>query len=353
VSKDITMRATVIRAPHDITVEEVPDPVVQAPGDAVVRVVLACVCGSDLWAYRGESPRRPGQRTGHEFLGVVEETGPGVSRLAAGDLVVAPFVWSDGTCEYCAEGLTTSCPQGGFWGSVGSDGGQGEAVRVPYADATLVRLPDGAASDERLLTALLTLSDVLGTGHHAAVGAGVRQGSTVAVVGDGAVGLCGVLAARRLGAGRIIALGRHEARTGIARKFGATDVVAERGEAAVEAVRELTGGQGARSVIEAVGTEQSMVTAVHITRDGGAIGYVGVPHGSATGLDLEAMFDRNIALRGGVAPVRTYIPQLLPDVLDGTIDPSPVFDLTVSLAGVPGGYEAMDERTALKVLVKP
>ncbi|MDX3238125.1 zinc-dependent alcohol dehydrogenase family protein [Streptomyces sp. ME03-5709C] len=347
------MRATVIHAPHDIRVEEVPDPVVRQPTDAVVRVVLACVCGSDLWAYRGESARRPGQRIGHEFLGVVEETGGEVSTVRPGDLVVSPFVWSDGTCVYCAEGLTTSCPNGGFWGQVGSDGGQGEAVRVPFADATLVRLPGEARSDDRLLTGLLTLSDVLGTGHHAAVGAGVRPGATVAVVGDGAVGLCGVLAARRLGAERIIALGRHEARTAIARTFGATDVVPERGEAAVAAVRELTGGHGAHAVIEAVGTEQSMRTAIAVTRDGGAVGYVGVPHGSGTGLDLSDMFARNVSLRGGVAPVRGYIPELLPDILDGTVDPSPVFDLTVGLDGVPGGYKAMDERVALKVLVKP
>ncbi|MFB8088821.1 IMP dehydrogenase [Streptomyces sp. col6] len=347
------MRATVIHAPHDIRVQEVPDPVIQQPTDVVLRVLRACICGSDLWAYRGESARQPGQRIGHEFLGIVEEAGSEVRGFAVGDLVVAPFVWSDGTCAYCAEGLTTSCPQGGFWGSVGSDGGQGEAVRVPFADGTLVALPTAAASDDRLLTGLLALSDVLGTGHHAAVGAGVRAGSTVAVVGDGAVGLCGVMAAKRLGAERIIALGRHTARTDIARDFGATDVVAERGDAAVAAVRELLGGEGAHCVIEAVGTEQSMRTAVGITRDGGAIGYVGVPHGSGTGLDLGDMFDRNIALRGGVAPVRTYIPELLPDVLDGTIDPSPVFDLSVGLDDVPAGYRAMDERTALKVLITP
>ncbi|GAA1884425.1 zinc-dependent alcohol dehydrogenase family protein [Streptantibioticus ferralitis] len=347
------MRATVIHAPNDIRVEEVPDPVIQRSDDAVVRVLRACICGSDLWAYRGESAREAGQRIGHEFLGVVEETGSEVSGLRAGDLVVAPFVWSDGACEYCAEGLTTSCPAGGFWGTPGSDGGQGEYVRVPFADATLVALPSDATSDDRLLSALLTLSDVLGTGHHAAVGAGVRPGATVAVVGDGAVGLCGVVAAKRLGAERIIALGRHTDRTDLARTFGATDVVAERGEAAVEAVRELTGGQGAHSVIEAVGTEQSMRTAVGIARDGGAIGYVGVPHGSGTGLDLGVMFGRNIALRGGIAPVRTYIPELLPDVLSGAIDPSPVFDLAVGLDGVPDGYRAMDERKALKVLVRP
>ncbi|MEV7276276.1 zinc-dependent alcohol dehydrogenase family protein [Streptomyces sp. NPDC093111] len=347
------MRATTIHAPFDMRVQDVPDPVIQDATDVVVRVVRACICGSDLWAYRGESARQPGQRIGHEFLGIVEEAGAEVHGFRKGDLVVAPFVWSDGSCDYCAEGLQTSCPNGGFWGSVGSDGGQGEAVRVPFADGTLVKLPAEAASDDHLLTALLALSDVMGTGHHAALGAGVTKGSTVAVVGDGAVGLCGVLAAKRLGADRIIALGRHTARTDIARAFGATDVVAERGEAAEAAVRELTGGQGAHAVIEAVGTEQSMRTAVGIARDGGSVGYVGVPHGSGTGLDLSVMFDRNIALRGGVAPVRAYIPELLPDILDGTIDPSPVFDLTVGLDGVPEGYRAMDERTALKVLVRP
>ncbi|MEU5421163.1 zinc-dependent alcohol dehydrogenase family protein [Streptomyces sp. NPDC001407] len=352
------MRATTIHAPHDIRVEDVPDPRIQRPGDAIVRVMRACICGSDLWAYRGEAAREPGQRIGHEFLGMVMETGSEVTSLKPGELVVAPFMWSDGVCDFCAEGLTTSCEHGGFWGEPGSDGGQGEAVRVPFAEATLVRIPaelapDTPYGDSRLLDAVLTLSDVMGTGHHAALGAGVRPGATVAVVGDGAVGLCAVLAAKRLGAERIIALGRHEARTAIARKFGATDVVAERGEAAVAAVRELTRGQGAHAVIEAVGTEQSMRTALGITRPGGAVGYVGVPHGSGSGLDLRLMFDNNIAVRGGVAPVRSYIPELLPDVLDGTIDPSPVFDLTVDLDGVPDGYRAMEDRTALKVLIKP
>ncbi|WP_159401272.1 alcohol dehydrogenase catalytic domain-containing protein, partial [Streptomyces sp. NRRL B-24484] len=213
-------RATVIHGPNDIRIEEVPDPVVQRPTDAVVRVVNACICGSDLWAYRGVASRVAGQRIGHEFLGVVEEVGSGVTGFTRGDFVVAPFVWSDGTCDYCREGLHTSCPEGGFWGEVGSDGGQGEAVRVPFADGTLVKLPKEAAGEEKLLPGLLALSDVMSTGHHAAVAARVRPGATVAVVGDGAVGLCGVLAAHRLGAGRIIALGRHEQRTAIARSFG-------------------------------------------------------------------------------------------------------------------------------------
>ena len=345
------MRATVIHGPNDIRIEEVPDAAIQKPTDAVVRTVLACICGSDLWAYRGVAAREPGQRIGHEFLGVVEEVGPEVRGFKPGDLVVAPFVWSDGVCEFCVEGLQTSCPHGGFWGSPGSDGGQGEAVRVPFADGTLVQLPQEAAGDQQLLTGLLALSDVMATGHHAAVAAGVRPGSTVAVVGDGAVGLCGVLAARRLGADRIIAMGRHETRTAIARTFGATDIVAERGEAAVAAVQELTGGVGAHAVLEAVGTEESMRTAISIARDGGAVGYVGVPHGGSAGVDIGQMFGRNVALRGGVAPARAYIPELLADVLNGSIDPAPVFDAVVGLDGVPGGYKAMDERTALKVKI--
>ncbi|MEH0986107.1 zinc-dependent alcohol dehydrogenase family protein [Micromonospora sp. CPCC 205556] len=345
------MRATVIHGPNDIRVEEVPDAAVRRPTDAVVRVVTACICGSDLWAYRGVAARRPGQRIGHEFLGVVEAVGADVTSVRTGDLVVAPFVWSDGVCDFCREGLHTSCPQGGFWGSEGSDGGQGEAVRVPYADGTLVRLPAEAADDERLLTALLALSDVMATGHHAALAARVRPGVTVAVVGDGAVGLCGVLAARRLGAERIIALGRHANRTDIARSFGATDVVAERGDAAIAAVQELTRGQGAHAVLEAVGTGESMRTAISIARDGGAVGYVGVPHGGSAGVEIGQMFGRNVALAGGVAPARAYVPELLADVLDGTLDPSPVFDRTVTLDGVPDGYRAMDERTALKVRI--
>ncbi|WP_405764153.1 zinc-dependent alcohol dehydrogenase family protein [Streptomyces sp. NBC_00080] len=345
------MRATVIHGPHDIRIEEAPDPVVRKPTDAVVRVVNACICGSDLWAYRGVASRTAGQRIGHEFLGIVEAVGSEVRYLRPGDFVVAPFVWSDGTCDYCREGLQTSCPRGGFWGEVGSDGGQGEAVRVPFADGTLVKLPKETADEEKLLPSLLALSDVMSTGHHAAVAARVRPGATVAVVGDGAVGLCGVLAAQRLGAGRIIALGRHEQRTAIARAFGATDVVAERGEAAIEAVKELTCGQGAHAVLEAVGTEESMRTAISIARDGGAVGYVGVPHGGSAGVDISQMFDRNVTLAGGVAPARAYIPELLPDVLSGAIDPGLVFDRTVDLDGVPDGYRAMDDRTALKIRI--
>lgn len=345
------MRATVIHGPNDIRIEEVPDPVLLRATDAVVRVVNACICGSDLWAYRGVESRVAGQRIGHEFIGIVEEVGSEVSGFTAGDFVVAPFVWSDGVCDFCTEGLHTSCPEGGLWGEVGSDGGQGEAVRVPFADGTLVKLPREAAREETLLPGLLALSDVMSTGHHAALAARVRPGSTVAVVGDGAVGLCGVLAARRLGADQIIALGRHQARTDLARKFGATDVVAERGEAAVEVVKEFTGGQGVHAVLEAVGTEESMRTAIAITRDGGTVGYVGVPHGAGAGVDTTWMFGRNVSLAGGVAPARVYIPELLPDVLSGAIDPGLVFDRTVDLDGVPAGYRAMDDRSALKVRI--
>lgn len=345
------MLAAVIHAPHDIRMEQVPDPSVQQPTDAIVRVTHACICGSDLWAYQGVAKRRPGQRIGHEFVGVIEQAGASVRCFKPGDHVVAPFVWSDGNCVFCREGLYTSCVHGGFWGQIGSDGGQGEAVRVPYADGTLVGLPSGL--DDAALVKILTLSDVMCTGHHAAVSAGAGPGKTVAVVGDGAVGLCGVLAARRLGAERVIMLGRHAARTDLAKQFGANDVVEQRGEEAIAAIKELTAGEGAHAVIEAVGTEQSMHTAISIARDGGGVGFVGVPHGGSAGVDIGQMFGRNVSLRGGVAPARAYIPELLADVLAGSLDPSPVFDMRVGLDGVPGGYAAMNERTALKVLVIP
>ncbi|HEX6683100.1 MAG TPA: alcohol dehydrogenase catalytic domain-containing protein [Candidatus Limnocylindrales bacterium] len=345
------MLAAAIYGPYDIRMETVADPAIREPTDAVVRVTQACICGSDLWAYQGVAKRSPGQRIGHEFVGVVEEAGGDVRSVKPGDAVVAPFVWSDGTCVFCREGLYTSCIHGGFWGEPGSDGGQGEAVRVPYADGTLVKLPSGL--DAQTTTKILTLSDVMCTGHHAALAAGAVEGSTVAVVGDGAVGLCGVLAAKRLGAERIISLGRHPARARIASAFGATDIVPERGTEAVEKVKALTKGEGAHAVIEAVGTEQSMHTAISIARDGGSVGFVGVPHGGSAGVDVKQMFNRNVSLRGGVAPARKYLPELLRDVLDGTLDPSPVFDRTVALDGVPDGYSAMNDRSALKVLVLP
>jgi threonine dehydrogenase-like Zn-dependent dehydrogenase len=346
------MRATVFEEPHRVRVTNVPDPQIRLAGDAVVRVLRACICGSDLWFYRGVSQWEAGWRTGHEFLGLVEETGAEVRTVRRGDLVIAPFAYSDGQCEFCRKGLQTSCVHGGGWGGAEGDGGQGEAVRVPFADGTLVKAPADAANDEAMLRRLAPLTDVMGTGHHAAVAAGVRSGATVAVVGDGAVGLCGVLAAKRLGAERIIVLGRHRARLDIARRFGASDVVSARDDEAIGAVQEMTQG-GAECVLECVGTDSSMRTAIGSARPGGTVGMVGVPAGGAKdGLDLRRMFSENIALRGGVAPVRQYLPELLADVLAGRLDPSPVFDLEVGLDGVPGGYVAMDERTATKVLVR-
>ena len=342
------MRATVFHGTRDVRVEQVPDAVLREPTDAIVRVTHACICGSDLWPYRGEVLiYGENGRMGHEFMGVVEEVGSEVRTLKPGDRVIAPFAFSDGVCEFCSAGLHTSCVQGGYWGAA-NDGGQGEAVRSPLADGTLVRLPDEVdLTDARLATALATLTDVMGTGHHAAVNAGAQPGATAVVVGDGAVGLCGVLAASRLGAERIIVMGRHDDRLEIARRFGATDEVRERGEAGIAHVREMTGG-GAPHVLECVGTAQANETAVAVCRPGGSVGTVGFP---AEPVSHAASYASNIAMRGGVAPVRAYIPELLEDVLAGRIDPSPVLDMTIGLDGVPAGYAAMDERRAIKVLV--
>jgi alcohol dehydrogenase len=343
------MRATVYHGPRDIRVEDVPDATLREPTDALVRVTHACICGSDLWPYRGdlEIYGRPG-RTGHEFMGVVEAVGAEVRTIRPGQRVIAPFAFSDGTCDYCSSGLHTSCRAGGYWGGR-NDGGQGEAVRAPLADGTLVPLPEDAdLSDPRLATALATLTDVMGTGHHGARSAGVEPGATAVVVGDGAVGLCAVLAARRLGADRIIALGHHPDRLEMARGFGATDVITERGEEAVERVRELTDG-GAAHVLECVGTAASFATAIGSARPGGVVGHLGLP---AEPVDLLDVHQRNVRLIGGVAPVRAYIPELLEDILAGRLDPSPVLDTTIALDEVPEGYAAMDERRAIKVLVE-
>lgn len=344
------MRATVYHAPGDVRVENVPDSKIQQPTDAIARITHACICGSDLWFYRGLDQWKPGWRTGHEWMGIIEEVGSEVRNIKKGDRVLAPFAFSDGSCEFCGKGLQTSCVQGGFWG-MSNDGGQAEAVRAPFADGTLVVIPQEVEGDDAMLTAILPLTDVMATGHHAAVSAGVRQGGTVAVVGDGAVGLCGVLAAKRLLADRIIIVGRHEKRLEIARRFGATDVVTSWDQQAIDEVQEMTKG-GAESVLECVGSESSMNTAISITRPGGAIGYVGVPHGSET-INLGQMFMSNITLRGGVAPARAYIPELLADVVAGKLDPSPVLDLSVDLDDVPFGYAAMDGREAIKVMVRP
>jgi len=343
------MKATVFHAPGDLRVEDVPDPKIKEQTDAIVRVTHACICGSDLWFYRGLTPYQPGWRIGHEWMGIVEEIGPGVHTIKKGDRVIAPFVFSDGECEFCRKGLQTSCVHGGLWGMT-NDGGQGEMVRAPFADAILVVLPPGIENDAAMLKAVLTLTDVMGTGHHGAVSAGVRQGATVAVVGDGAVGLCGVLAARRLGAERIIVLGHQNTRMELARKFGATDLIASRGDEAIGQAIEMTKG-GADAVMECVGTSDSFNTAIGVCRPGHRVGYVGVPHHS-TGINFRRMFFHNISLHGGMAPVRSYIPELLADVLGGKLDPSPVLDLTVDLNGVLEGYRAMDTRKAIKVMLK-
>ena len=291
-----------------------------------------------------------GRIMGHEAIGVVEAVGNEVRKIKVGDFVIMPFAFSDGTCEFCHEGLQTSCLHGGFFGTTEVAGAQAEAVRVPLADGTLFVLP--VRQDEALMPSLLTLSDVMGTGHHAAVVANVRPGKKVAVVGDGAVGLCGVIAARRLGAEQIIILGRHADRIALAREFGATDVVSERGDEAIERVRELTGGSGVHSVLECVGLEQAVYTGISIARPGGAVGRVGVPQDEKTP-GSEPAFYNNVSVSGGPAPVRAYIDELLPDVLEGRIEPGRVFDRTVDLDGVPDGYRAMNDREAIKVMVKP
>src|SRR3954468_6500579 len=316
------MRAAIFHEARRIEPGDRPDPSLVAPTDAIVRVVIACVCGSALWYSRGETPFEPGGPIGHEFVGVVEEVGSDVGAIATGDLVIAPFAFSDGPCPNSRHGITTACMNGGFF-PMNGDGGQGEAVRVPLADGTLVKVPGSGHSDE-MIRSLLTLSDVMATGHHAAVCARVQAGQTVAVVGDGAVGLSGVLAAERLGAERIIALSRHADRQQLAKDFGATDIVAERGDAALAAVRDLTDGVGVDATLECVGTGQSMQTSIDIARAGSMVGFVGVPHGVE--LPIGQMFRHNVGIRGGGAPVRVYLPKLLDDVLDGSIDPGKVLD---------------------------
>jgi threonine dehydrogenase-like Zn-dependent dehydrogenase len=343
------MRATLMYGAGDVRVETVPDARLIEPTDALVRITRACICGSDLWPYRKMPATETGRRMGHEFIGVVDASGPDVRTVRRGDLVVAPFVWSDGTCVFCREGLQTSCLHGGGWGSPDVDGGQGEAVRVPQADGTLVVLPVGR--DDVLMPSLLTLSDVMGTGHHAALAARVEPGKIVAVVGDGAVGLCGVIAAKRLGAEQIVILGRHPGRIALAKEFGATDIVSERGDEAVERVRELTNGFGAHSVLECVGLEQATVTALSIARPGGAVGRVGLPQQESIPTTLTTFFD-NVTIAGGPAPARAYIEELLPDVLEGRIEPGRVFDRIAPLDEVPDGYRAMNEREAIKVLIE-
>jgi threonine dehydrogenase-like Zn-dependent dehydrogenase len=339
----------------DVRVIDVPDPAIQQPTDALVRVVRACVCGSDLHPYHSMPTSTDGSPMGHEFIGVIEQTGAEVTTLSTGDFVIAPFAVSCGRCEFCRAALHTSCVNGGFWNDpgLGTAGGQAEAVRVPLADGTLVKVPGvDATTDDALLASLLTLSDVYGTGWHAAVRGGVTKGSTVTVIGDGAVGLLAVLSAKQLGAEQIVLMGRHQARTHLGREYGATDVVAARGADGIAKVRELTDG-GSNIVLEAVGHMPAYEQAVGVVRPGGVISRVGVPQYEEAPVGFGSLFGPNITLTGGPAPVRAYIEPLLPAVLDGSVNPGKVFDRTVSLEDAPKGYAAMDERTALKVLVQP
>lgn len=342
------MRATVMYGAGDVRIEDVADARVVDATDAVVRVVVAGICGSDLHPYHSMPATEQGRQMGHEFIGVVEDVGSEVSRLRAGDFVISPFLWEDNTCDFCREGLQSSRRHGGRYGFDGVDGGQGEAVRVPEAEGTLIKLPVG--QDSAALPSLLTLTDVLCTGHHCAVKAGVGPGDTVAVIGDGAVGLCAVVAARRLGAERIILMGSHEDRTALGREFGATDVIAERGDVGVARARDLT-GDGARKVLECVGSFQTLQTSFGTVRDGGVISRAGVPQYNDGPIGMD-MLMRNITLTGGATPARAYIEQLMPDVLDGVIEPGRVFDRKIALEEVPDGYRAMADREALKVLIE-
>ncbi len=338
------MRATTIHAPRDIRLSDVPDPVIKRPTQAIIKVTAGCICGSDLWPYRGENPIKAGNTIGHECVGVVEEVGAEVSQFKPGDFVVVPFCHSDNTCVHCRAGMQSACTNGAMTIS-----GQGEYAVVNQADGSLVAT-DGMP-DDAMLPGLLALSDVMPTGWHAAVSAQVREGGTAVVVGDGAVGLCGVLAAATMGAEKVIVMSRHEPRQEIARQFGATHVVAARGEEGEAEVMEITGGVGADAVLECVGTGGSMDTAFAVARPGSTVGFVGVPHGVE--LPVGRMFGKNVGLAGGMAPVRRYLPELLELVTSGRIDPGLVFDLTLPLDEVAEGYRAMDERRAVKVLLQP
>jgi threonine dehydrogenase-like Zn-dependent dehydrogenase len=338
------MRATTIHGPRDIRVEEVPDPTLEHPRDAIVKVAAGCVCGSDLWPYRGENPIQAGATIGHECIGVVEEVGAEVKDFRPGDFVIVPFCTCDGTCRHCQAGVQSACDNLDMTAS-----GQGEYARVGQADGSLVATE--GVPDPALIPSLLALSDVMPTGWHAAVSADVTEGGSVVVVGDGAVGLCGVLAASVMGAETIITMSRHEARQQLATAFGATHIVAERGREGARAVKEITGGVGADAVLECVGTDDAMGTAFAVARPGAMVGFVGVPHGVE--LPVRKMFQRNVGLRGGLAPVRRYLPELLEHVMTGRIEPGRVFDLTLPLDKAPEAYRAMDERRAIKVLLQP
>jgi threonine dehydrogenase-like Zn-dependent dehydrogenase len=338
------MKGTVLYGPHDIRFEERDAPKIIHATDAIIRIAATCVCGSDLWPYRGINKITEPTPMGHEYCGVVEEVGKEVKSIKRGQFVIGSFFASDNTCPHCHNGYQTSCQRKEFVG-----GAQAPYLRVPLADGTLVATPDNP-SDE-LLPSLLATSDVLGTSWFAADAAQVKPGTTVAVVGDGAVGLLGILSAKQMGAARIIAMSSHAPRQKLAHELGATDIVNERGDEGVERIMQLTNGVGADAVLECVGTQESMMQAIHSTRPGGGVGYVGVPHGVE--LNGEGLFYEHVKLHGGPAPVRRYLPELIALVCNGTINPGKVFDLTLPLGQVAEGYRAMDERRAIKALLQP
>jgi threonine dehydrogenase-like Zn-dependent dehydrogenase len=340
------MRGAVIHAPGDVRFEDRADPKLEQPTDAIIRMSATCVCGSDLWDYRGINPITRPTPMGHEYVGIVEETGSDVTTIRPGQFVIGSFFASDNTCEICRAGYQSHCIHRE---SVGANGAQAQYLRIPLADGTLVATPD--VPDAKLVPSLLAASDVLGTGWFGAVAAGVQPGKTVAVVGDGAVGLLAVLAAQQLGAEQIIAFSGHEPRQKLARQFGATDIITERGDDGVATIKDLTNGLGAHSVIEAVGTQQSMMQAIRSTRPGGHVGYVGVSHDVS--LPGQELFFSHTHLHGGPAPVRRFLPDLINRIWTQQIDPGKVFDLTLPLDQVAEGYKAMDERRAIKTLLQP
>lgn len=352
------MKATFMYAAGDVRVETVADPAIQQPNDAIVRVTQACICGSDLHPYHSMQASEQGSPMGHELIGIVEEIGTSVSTLKVGDFVIAPFAFQDNTCVFCREGMQTSCIHGGFYGSPEVGGLQAELARIPQADGSLVVVPgvdaDALARGESadLAASLLTLSDVYLTGYHAAHMGRVEAGKTVTVIGDGAVGLSAVLAAKQLGAGRVILMGRHTSRTDLGVRFGATDVVAERGEEGISKVMDLTNGEGSHVVLEAVGHMPAYEQAYGIVRPGGVISRVGVPQYEVAPIGFGSLFGKNVTLTGGPAPVRAYLEPAIQQVLNGEINPGLVFDRTIGIDEVPAGYAAMDAREALKVLVQ-
>ena len=338
------MKGTILYGPRDVRFEKRDDPKIVKPTDAIIKISAACVCGSDLWPYRGIQETTEPTPIGHEYCGIVEEVGSEVKSIKPGQFVIGSFFASDNTCPHCQAGYQTSCQHREF-----VVGAQAEHLRVPLADGTLVTVPEAPSED--LIPSLLCTSDVLGTGWFAAVAANVKPGKTAVVVGDGAVGLLGVLSAKQLGADRIIAMSRHESRQKLAREFGATDIVAERGDEGVARIKDMTNGIGADAVLECVGTQESMMQAIGSTRPGGSVGYVGVPHGVE--LNGQELFFTHVRLHGGPAPVRNYLPKLIELVLNRKINPGKVFDLTLPLDQVAEGYRAMDERRAIKTLLRP